>query len=439
MTPTNTSIPQPASWELEWRLIEVMCDCLNLDSHQLRPEDPFLDVVGIADSLDIIELVMRLEEEFQVSLPDEWWQNVFTRTRTITIREMALVIEQRRATAPLPPRKPQPATVPVPERAPFLQLGGWASEWDWLNGPLYQPLGTNRNGRMECRRGTDGMRCIELPAANVTPSSSDETRPERVAVSSFLADAEPVSNRAFARFLNSIGTVPANILLEWCGTTRDDHCGAHFGLKQGGWWVSRTWWSPLFGTERQPMILVSWYGAAAYSLWAHRFDWRYYRGDGIIPSELSAMRVNAPPPPAGDLCLPSELEWEYAARGPEPQRYPWGDAEPAPELLWFGQHQRGQHYTADSLPAADVCARLGMSPFGLHHVAGNVWQWCRDWYRPGSTPRSRTEPTGIRSERGGSWVGPARLAECGYRRGRPPLARGRCLGFRCVGTGERFP
>jgi len=384
--------------------------------------------VAGGDSLDLIELVMELEDEFKVTLSDQWCEKAFTNPRTMTLRQLALAIGELMDTTAAPSPQPTLLPTPVPERVPFLQMGGRASVTEWLDGPLYEVLGANRNGVTEYRRRTDGMRCIQLPAASVEPGTCDGSRGQRVPLPPFVIDVEPVANRAFARFHNSIGTIPPSILLEWFGTVVDDRRSTFFGLKRSG-----VTWAPLQNTDRQPVILVSWYGAAAYSLWAHRFDWRYYRGSNTIPSELKSVRVDAPPPRAGDQCLPSELEWEYAARGPQPQRYPWGDAEPTPELVRVAQHQAGRQYTAESLPVADVCDRLGMSVFGMHHMVGNVWQWCRDWYRSGSTPIAASEPTGIRSERGGSWVGPSRLAECGYRRGRPPEARGRCLGFRCVG------
>lgn len=173
------------------------------------------------------------------------------------------------------------------------------------------------------------------------------------------------------------------------------------------------------------MILVSWYGAAAYSLWAGGLDWREYRTASL---------------------LPTEAQWEYAARGPTARAYPWGEEPAAGDRACVGLHRRRETYPG-ILPMAEVHHRLGMSPFDLHHMAGNVWQWCRDWYDPDfyRTPAAsepnphQTHPTGIRSERGGSWVGPSELARSSYRRGRPPAAVGRCLGFRCITPLKNLP
>jgi formylglycine-generating enzyme required for sulfatase activity len=139
--------------------------------------------------------------------------------------------------------------------------------------------------------------------------------------------------------------------------------------------------------------------------------------------------------------LPSEAQWEYAARGAIGKLFPWGDEPATPERARVALHTARAIYQS-GLPLAGVTEKLGMSPFGLHHMAGNVWQWCADWYaadfyrQPGSRQRNpqNTTPGFARSERGGSWIGPADLARSSYRRGRPPGARGRCLGFRCIGS-----
>ena len=104
------------------------------------------------------------------------------------------------------------------------------------------------------------------------------------------------------------------------------------------------------------------------------------------------------------------------------------------------QHIKGATYLVQTLPMAAVNELLGMSPFGLHHMAGNVRQWCRDWYdenfycrAEASLPNPLNQtPGNVRSERGGSWIGPSSLCRSSYRRGSPPTARGPCLGFRCV-------
>jgi len=176
------------------------------------------------------------------------------------------------------------------------------------------------------------------------------------------------------------------------------------------------------GTERFPMMLVSWYGANAYSLWANRRDWRRFREDE-------------------ESFLPSEAQWEYAAHGQERRTYPWGEEEPTADRMRFAMHEAGRTYEARTMPLAEVNERLGVSPFGLRHMAGNVWQWCRDTYcakfyqTPMAVERDPVcrEPTGVRVERGGSWIGPAFLCRTTYRRGRAAAAKGRCLGFRCAG------
>ena len=266
------------------------------------------------------------------------------------------------------------------------------------------------------------MRCVLIPAASVeigSDSLPDESPAHVVHLDAYLIDAEPVSTTAYCRFLNSIGPVSHEILPDWFVLDPEDDRNEHMVIAKTG-----QEWQPIRGAERWPMMLVSWYGANAYSLWANDWDWTKYRDE----------------PGAESSFLPTEAQWEYAARGARYQDFPWGKEPPSHERMRYGQHSRGATYQADTLPMADVNEQLGMSPFGLHHMAGNVWQWCRDWYDEGfygrpeakaANPVNRTPGT-VRVERGGSWVGPAELCRSSYRRGRPPLARGRCLGFRCV-------
>jgi formylglycine-generating enzyme required for sulfatase activity len=229
---------------------------------------------------------------------------------------------------------------------------------------------------------------------------------------------EPVSTTAYCRFLNSVEPTKTE-LLDWFQLDPADDRNAQMPVVLG-----EDGWRPVVGVETVPMVLVSWFGANAYSLWANGSDWNGYK------SQVGF--------------LPSEAQWEYAAQGAfhEPSSFESEDA-----VIVCGLHERGAHYEANTMPMAPVHIPCGLSSLGLHHMAGNVWQWCRDWFsddfyqRPESREANSVNSveTGVRSERGGSWVGPIELCRTTYRRGRVPNARGRCLGFRCISSAESLP
>ena len=422
--------------EIERRVCDIASQDFGIPRDRISPSSRLIDDLG-GDSLDMVEMFMEIEEEFGVTLPDRApnpvYKAVFTRQPS-RLADLAELVYLQQGTG-RPVRRGWFGTreePPVPASLPFTQLDGCWARRAGEKQRLLEPLKVDGAVR-QYRRRSDGMRCLLLPSASVeigcdSPGALPDERPKHVAeIDAFVIDAEPVSTTAYCRFLNSIGDIAPEFCADWFVLDPGDNRNEHV-------LVARTaaGWHPLPGSERWPMILVSWYGANAYSLWANGRDWKSYREESGAGSESF---------------LPTEAQWEYAARGPRYQPFPWGDAPPTGDLLRCGHHRRSEVYRATSLPMADVNERLGVSPFGLHHMAGNVWQWCRDWYdeafysRPeASQPNclNRT-PARVRSERGGSWVGPAELCRSSYRRGRPPSARGRCLGFRCVSTVKEFP
>ena len=229
-----------------------------------------------------------------------------------------------------------------------------------------------------------------------------EINGERISIDRFFIDVEPVSTTAYARFLNSIGPVDPAVAELWFDLPDWDNRRMHLPLEQIAQPAGAKVWRPRPGGETWPMMLVSWFGANGYALWANGEDWREFRAESPY--------------------LPSLVQFEFAARGTELQRYPWGDNEPDESLANLARLEFRRNYSFEELPLSPVNENLGVSPFGLRHMAGNVWHWCRDWRDPLTKK--------IRCEKGGSWVGPVELARCAHHRGRPPVAKGRCLGFR---------
>ncbi len=149
-----------------------------------------------------------------------------------------------------------------------------------------------------------------------------------------------------------------------------------------------------------PVVFVSWLDARAYCRWAARR-------------------------------LPSEAEWEKAARGTDGSKYPWGRDEPTDEHASFGQTRGGGTTPVDAYPR-------GASPYGMLGMAGNVFEWCEDvddvgfyLHGPERNPRNTIQPGNAPCViRGGAWMYDARSLRTYARSSFPPTYRLESVGFR---------
>ncbi len=213
----------------------------------------------------------------------------------------------------------------------------------------------------------------------------DERPVHTVKIKPFFMDQAPVTNAQFLEFLQARP--------EWRRVAADR---GRVDRDYLALWQNNAYPPEL---RDHPVVFVSWYAARAYA------EWRGCR-------------------------LPTEAEWEYAARGGLVQRqFPWGDL-PDPERAHF-YSSRGT-VPAKSLPP---------NGYGLFGMAGNVWEWCEDWYDErlyGGLPDGVEDPvcadaaSGLKVIRGGAWCYHAYVMRCAFRSGFPPECCDINGGFRCA-------
>jgi formylglycine-generating enzyme required for sulfatase activity len=237
---------------------------------------------------------------------------------------------------------------------------------------------------------------VVVPAGEFAMGSpdgdADELPVHTVALGGFYIDRTEVTNAQFGRFLTEQGNQTEE------GTTWLDLEAEDCLIEQRG-----EDFEPRTGYDEHPVIEVSWHGAVAYCKWA-------------------------------GARLPTEAEWEYAARGPERRTYPWGTGEP--------DCDKANHTPIEQI---EGCAKsfvavgsypAGRSWCGALDLSGNASEWVADWYSRYS-PGPQRDPRGPdsgdkRVVRGGYWHSEPFRIRSAARSALGPRLASPAIGFRCA-------
>jgi formylglycine-generating enzyme required for sulfatase activity len=255
-----------------------------------------------------------------------------------------------------------------------------------------QFLRVNPQGFGEYFSPADGAEMVKIPAGEFKMGSTESNKEKPVHVVTlrdFCIDKYPVTNGQYRKFCDATG--------------RDYPPDPSFSGM------------PYYFVRHPdyPVVNVSWEDSRAYCGWAGKR-------------------------------LPTEAEWEKAARGQDGRKYPWGNADPDGTQCNFADKCSGLQWADKNVD--DGFARTspvkqypaGASPYGVMDMAGNVWEWCTDWYAANYYKKSPAEnPSGPetgsdRVLRGGSWAREAAHLRCAYRYWCVPSYRLVLIGFRCA-------
>ena len=296
-------------------------------------------------------------------------------------------------------------------------------------------------------------------------TNNSERPVHQVRVSAFWMDRTEVTNRQFAEFVAATKYVTtAEKPVDWDelkiqlppGTAKPDAAALAPG-------------SMVFTPPTTPVTDLADY--SQWWSWVHGADWRHPEGPGsdiATRAEHPVVQISWDDAVAyatwAGKRLPTEAEWEYAARGGlAGKRYTWGDetisdTDGTRVNTWQGTFPT-TNLKADGFGSTSPVATYPANGYGLHDMAGNVWEWCSDWYRADAYlaganalsinplgPEKPWDPDELealkRVTRGGSFLCHVSYCESyrtAARRGTAYDSGASHIGFRCVKRPERKP